>query len=863
MRALLPLIAVLSCLALLSACSGSGTQLDHNASPVAEQMASPGETATDWPVSLPEDSRRPWEQLDSAGKVIPQHGALSFDAGTEFIRGADADSSGGDTASLTQALHLGSGNSGAKQLSFALYRLSTGGEQPGALALDINLHAISGGSGPSPYYIGLSDYSKGSWEWRGPFTDGQIRLSAAAGVAAGADYASPLGNVFVAVLAFDGADLDVVGIGFELADSLDTTPPPAPAALGVTGASGSLLLEWTPSAAADLAGYRVYYSGSSFSSSSDSGVQSVGYLEGSSRQVFSLPAGGTRFFAVSAVDHSGNESALSNVDSDNASAGAQLPLVVTTDLVAGNLNAAATLSASGADSYDYDLDGDGIYEITDSVSSSQSIDTGNTGLLRPGVRGHSSGGAVALGGVSLLISAGFPPVAALTSDIDEFTLWGDTAEVNFDASASSDIDSAALEYAFDPEGDGTYNAFSSNPLRNKIYSAAGYKYASVRVRDGDGYEDTAYRLIKGNQSAGFEVRYVHAKNSTGINNSLAEVNGRPAIAYYSAGDSTLYYVRALDSRGNLWSTPIPLEANNSQYCSLCVIKGNPAIAYWRASDSHVRYIRCATPNGNVLADWSNAPVDLGGPFGMMEKPDLCEVNGNPAIFFGDGSSVQYIRATTATGTGNVTGDWANPYFQIDTSCSGQNAQLELINGQPAVIYVSSGPVVKYKRATNGTGASALDWPAVGVTISATSQPNMAISFKEVNGRPAAIWYDTSSNKLQYVRSNTPGGELLADWPLPSIASISTNSGQFCNLAVIAGRPAVLYEDNSWGSGKRFRWATDAAGSAWGQEFFIGRQSSGQDYNQWTCLQEINGEPAASLYFSTGNSAAYALVDLEQ
>jgi hypothetical protein len=123
---------------------------------------------------------------------------------------------------------------------------------------------------------------------------------------------------------------------------------------------------------------------------------------------------------VAAVDISGNESALSPLGSAIPLAGTPPVLEVAASIPSGRIGDLATLTASGAESYDFDLDGDGTFEVSGDTSGSALIDTSQTGLIRPAVRGSSGGGnSVAYGAVSLIIMAGIPPVAELTFDITE------------------------------------------------------------------------------------------------------------------------------------------------------------------------------------------------------------------------------------------------------------------------------------------------------------------------------------------------------------------------------------------------------------------------------------------------------------
>ena len=65
-------------------------------------------------------------------------------------------------------------------------------------------------------------------------------------------------------------------------------------------------------------------------------------------------------------------------------------------------------------SYDWDCDGDGLFEITADSSGSQPADTDNAGIIRPAVRASSGGTPerAAMGSVSLLITGNSRPSAS-------------------------------------------------------------------------------------------------------------------------------------------------------------------------------------------------------------------------------------------------------------------------------------------------------------------------------------------------------------------------------------------------------------------------------------------------------------------
>jgi glucose/arabinose dehydrogenase len=76
-----------------------------------------------------------------------------------------------------------------------------------------------------------------------------------------------------------------------------------------------------------------------------------------------------------------------------------------------------------------------------------------------------------------------PPVARLEAS-PEYSVGDLTAE--FDATKSSDADGEALEYEWDPQGDGSYEAATSNGKRSKTFTDHQNHTVAVRVKDQKG-----------------------------------------------------------------------------------------------------------------------------------------------------------------------------------------------------------------------------------------------------------------------------------------------------------------------------------------------------------------------------------------
>jgi len=449
------------------------------------------ESITSWPAALPVDHVQPWEKLSALGYVMPadntyfdDKAASAINALSEFVPGVAYETALGNTSELGEGLRLTSGAAGSSTLSCATYRLTLGGVQPGVVSADVNLRSRSDDS-PSAYWLGLSNYSTGCWQWHGPFGDSHVRIST---TEPGKDYLSPLGNLFVCVLAHNGAAVDVVGIGANARETGDTTPPSAPTGLVAMPYAGALMLEWHHVAADDLAGYNLCWAKQSFSNPDAWYVQREPYLEGADWHMLATTPERT-YVCVTAVDLSGNESAASDVVSACPLADAPPVVQVTTDILSGMRGTQVTLTATGAELYDWDLNGDGLVDVTGDTTGTASQTYDAMGLWRPLVKGVSSDGTkAACAAVSIIITGNTRPVASATADPQSGIA---PLSVTFSGTAEDDEDEPAeLTYAWDFDGDGAYEA-DTNTLTPAAqeYSTAGLYNAKFRVEDSEGAWD--------------------------------------------------------------------------------------------------------------------------------------------------------------------------------------------------------------------------------------------------------------------------------------------------------------------------------------------------------------------------------------
>jgi len=146
-------------------------------------------------------------------------------------------------------------------------------------------------------------------------------------------------------------------------------------------------------------------------------------------------------------------------------------------------------------SYDWDLNGDGIFEETGTpdATKQQLYDTAGTYDVKVRVVDNNGAGSVAIKSIVVEEPGREPPVAMLSASPQ-----GGSAplEVDFDASASYENGGTIVRYEWDWEGDGTYDADTgATPTASHTYDANGVYQATVRVWDDINVSDTDAKTI--------------------------------------------------------------------------------------------------------------------------------------------------------------------------------------------------------------------------------------------------------------------------------------------------------------------------------------------------------------------------------
>ncbi|MEZ5337905.1 MAG: PKD domain-containing protein [bacterium] len=491
------LTILLSTLLLCAACSGSGNALDSQpgnsgSGEVQSQIA--------FAAGLPADAVQPWER-GTANALTEEY----FVSGREsFLAGPAGVSENGEASRL---------ESEAGQTAYVIYRIPCAGEQPGVLSIDANLLPDAGTGTTSAYYIALADYGSGRWQWQGPFSESHLHIVLPEQLGL-----SSAGSLLAVAMVADGGRIDVMGLGLDMRSSGDEDAPDAPTGLSLNAVSGGIELQWNDVLAGDLAGYRVYHSTRSFINPLSAGVQHAGYMEGGTRAILHGLNRRT-YVRVTAVDFNGNESAPSAIASAVPLSGSAPALSVSIGETGVKLGEAVQLLASGAELYSFDADGDGVFEITDSVNGEFSIDTTKPGIIRPLVRASDAEGmAVALGSVSLFVNGNSRPVASAIADPQS----GPAPLLVIFKGLAEDLEDGAsdLSYAWDFDGDGIYEEDTDrlNPA-GQVYGESGIFNVRFRVTDSGGLWDVDTVSVLVNSSSSSNDQPIAVLNASGTSGS--------------------------------------------------------------------------------------------------------------------------------------------------------------------------------------------------------------------------------------------------------------------------------------------------------------------------------------------------------
>jgi len=181
---------------------------------------------------------------------------------------------------------------------------------------------------------------------------------------------------------------------------------------------------------------------------------------------------------------------------------------------------------------------------------------------------------------------------------------------------------------------------------------------------------------------------------------------------------------------------------------------------------------------------------------------------------------------------------------------GSYTSLTVVNGNPAISYYDATYTdLKYVGASDASGSS---W-STPLTVDSTLKRGWHTSLAIVNGNPAIGYFYNSGHAAMYVRADDADG---ASWGVPKTVDGAGDTGQHTSLAVVNGNPAISYEDYTNGDLKYVR-ASDADGSSWGTSVIA---DSAGEVGRHTSLVVVNSRPAISYQDRTFGDLKYVRAD---
>lgn len=331
---------------------------------------------------------------------------------------------------------------------------------------------------------------------------------------------------------------------------------------------------------------------------------------------------------------------------------------------------------------------------------------------------------------------------------------------------------------------------------------------------------------------------VHSSsNNVGFYNSLTVIDGHPAISYYDITNRDLLYVRASDSDGGTWGSPVTVQSTGSpgSYSSLAAVNGKPAIAYYDQTTKRAMYIQASDSTGS---SWNNAPVTIATTNNSGAYTSLAVIDGQPAIAYFNffTRELKYSRANDADGNA-----WNSPVV-AENNMDSQSVSLSLAeaNGKPAIAFGSRGNDLRFSTASDAAGSS---WTiTLAANIPDSDINNVTLDF--VNGEPAVAYYD-QQGKAMYVQATNTAGTSWAD----EVRIDGGPVGAYLSMALINDKLSIVYIDGG-NSAINFVQALDKAGSSWSTPIQLFGGQGSDSYNEFT-LAEINGLPALAYYSDFG------------
>ncbi|MCB1186092.1 PKD domain-containing protein [bacterium] len=636
--------------------------------------------------------------------------------------------------------------------------------------------------------------------------------------------ASGVYDVVLTVQDDDGAtDTDTIQVNVT---NVSNIPPNADIYASVLSGQAPLTVPFTAAGSSDVDGVIVNYSWDwDDTTTTDSGA------DPSVTHTFSNP--GSYSVEVTVTDNDGSSDTDTIVITVSSGGSNQAPTAFFTADTTSYTGVPLTVTFNPAGSsdpdgnivrYDWDWEGDGLFDATSFTNATVQHTYTVFAEYNPVLVVTDNENATDSHTVAILPD--IPPVADIVTSPNPS---GTGVTVTVDASGSDDPGGSITKFEFDLDGNGSYETDNgTNPVATTSFGSTGDYILRVRITDNDNNQDTAQvthqvriaelitvttagspatrikaDIIGGNpaiiyyDASGQDLKYVRATNTSGTswgspvtvaftgdvgrNAHLVEANGRPAVCYNN-NSGGLFYLRADDATGANWTETNKVEVYSGSVsdCEMEVISGNPAICYIDNAANATKYVRASNADGS---SWGTVrTVNSGGTNGGG-VPSLAVVNGMPAVafFYWNGAAgVKYRRASDVDGAS--WGSTVTIASNASVNDSYDNPSLLVINGNPAISYESrAGSDIVYKRATDANGTS---WGSQ-VNV-ATNDDNTVSSLLWSNSLPFVAYFENNANQVRMAWGSDASGTAFDATDL-----VDTGDNDIDTIEV-GGNPFIVY-----------------------------------------------------------------------
>ncbi len=198
--------------------------------------------------------------------------------------------------------------------------------------------------------------------------------------------------------------------------------------------------------------------------------------------------------------------------------------------------------------------------------------------------------------------------------------------------------------------------------------------------------------------------------------SAAMIDNRPAVAFLSP-DGVISFLHADDPLApTLADWPASAAAlfggvQEMPALSLAEVNGKPALAFITQDGSWSLHFAASTTAAGAAADWQLSPSSIDSGTAYQPEVSLAEVQGRPAIaFVSSADHLEYVRSKTSDGLGAA--DWDDRIVIEENDTVNEHfdsPRLVNIRGKPFVSYLRNPGQVLAVSSTADGGGKLADW----------------------------------------------------------------------------------------------------------------------------------------------------------